>query len=231
MAVDLYNAAHRYGVPTASSTARYGYLGEDQRAHDNPGGLITMGVRLYNPVTGRFLSVDPTYRGGANAYVYCSADPVNCTDTTGLYDYNFDYDLGYFASPNTVSGLFNYFRNNFNKIFPLRGAADRLTGVGQKMDLHPVGWTSFPVVVSDIQSGVTSATWRFNTRVGHPDYPGFIRFTISRSGSTHLNLHIHGNVPWLKCWASPLVCVAYTAVAKRTWAPLAANLTSLVKYW
>ncbi|GAA3485813.1 hypothetical protein GCM10018966_103460 [Streptomyces yanii] len=41
-----------------------------------------MGVRLYNPVTGRFLSTDPVYSGGANAYAY-PADPINNFDLDG----------------------------------------------------------------------------------------------------------------------------------------------------
>jgi hypothetical protein len=42
-----------------------------------------MGVRLFSPVTGRFLSPDPVYGGNANSYEYCTGDPVNCTDLDG----------------------------------------------------------------------------------------------------------------------------------------------------
>jgi len=42
-----------------------------------------MGVRLYNPTTGRFLTVDPVYGGNANDYDYCNGDPINCTDLDG----------------------------------------------------------------------------------------------------------------------------------------------------
>jgi RHS repeat-associated protein len=62
---------------------RYGYLGAAQRAADNPGGLITMGARLYNPATSRFLSVDPVYGGSANPYEYATGDPVNKLDVSG----------------------------------------------------------------------------------------------------------------------------------------------------
>ncbi|SFY49458.1 hypothetical protein STEPF1_02696 [Streptomyces sp. F-1] len=42
-----------------------------------------MGVRLYNPGTGRFLSTDPVPGGSANAYEYCNGDPINHFDLDG----------------------------------------------------------------------------------------------------------------------------------------------------
>ncbi|MFI5935066.1 RHS repeat-associated core domain-containing protein [Actinoplanes sp. NPDC051494] len=72
-----------YGNQVAGTASRYGYLGTEQRSADNPGGLITMGVRVYNPRTGRFLSTDPVYGGNNNAYEYSTADPVNKSDVSG----------------------------------------------------------------------------------------------------------------------------------------------------
>ncbi|MFE3073546.1 DNRLRE domain-containing protein [Streptomyces sp. NPDC059247] len=63
--------------------ARYGWLGGKQRSGETPSGVTLMGVRLYDPATGRFLSVDPIYGGNANAYEYCGGDPVNCYDLDG----------------------------------------------------------------------------------------------------------------------------------------------------
>jgi RHS repeat-associated protein len=80
--------ADEYGTPrdtATTGTRRYGWLGAKQRAADTPGGLTLMGVRLYNPTTGRFLSVDPIPGGNANPYEYCSGDPVNCTDLDGRW--------------------------------------------------------------------------------------------------------------------------------------------------
>lgn len=82
-----------FGVPqpmTSGSTsnappARYGWLGAAQRSADTPTGVILMGVRLYAPALGRFLQVDPVAGGSANAYDYCNADPVNCTDLAGTF--------------------------------------------------------------------------------------------------------------------------------------------------
>ena len=66
---------------------RYGWLGAFQRSGEALGGVILMGVRLYQPATGRFMSVDPVAGGSASAYDYCSADPVNCTDLGGTWGF------------------------------------------------------------------------------------------------------------------------------------------------
>ncbi|WP_067503824.1 RHS repeat-associated core domain-containing protein [Actinoplanes sp. TFC3] len=68
-----------------AETHRYGWLGSEQRASDTPNGLTLMGVRLYNPTTSRFLSVDPVRGGNANDYDYCSGDSVNCSDVSGAF--------------------------------------------------------------------------------------------------------------------------------------------------
>ncbi|MEV7990571.1 DNRLRE domain-containing protein [Streptomyces sp. NPDC086077] len=73
-----------YGRSRAGQeSTRYGWLGNHQRSSETVSSLMLMGVRLYNPDTGRFLSVDPVYGGNENAYEYCGGDPVACTDTTG----------------------------------------------------------------------------------------------------------------------------------------------------
>ncbi|MFE7134423.1 DNRLRE domain-containing protein [Streptomyces sp. NPDC057638] len=72
-----------YGNPRAGQPAvRYNWLGGKQRSTETLTGLTLMGVRLYDPVTGRFLSADPVYGGGANAYGY-PGDPVNEFDLDG----------------------------------------------------------------------------------------------------------------------------------------------------
>jgi hypothetical protein len=44
-----------------------------------------MGVRLYNPATGRFPSTDPVHGGNLNAYEYAHADPLNRYDLNGKW--------------------------------------------------------------------------------------------------------------------------------------------------
>ncbi|MFN8074639.1 MAG: RHS repeat-associated core domain-containing protein [Kineosporiaceae bacterium] len=70
------------GVSGWTSPSRYGWLGGKQRPGDTLGGLVLMGVRLYAPVLGRFLSTDPVAGGNENAYNYPN-DPVNAFDLDG----------------------------------------------------------------------------------------------------------------------------------------------------
>jgi RHS repeat-associated protein len=82
---------NEYGQARNSADAgarRYGWLGQNQRAADTPGGLGLMGSRLYSPTTGRFTSVDPVTGGNANAYDYCHGDGINCTDVSGQVSCN-----------------------------------------------------------------------------------------------------------------------------------------------
>ncbi|MFI7423707.1 RHS repeat-associated core domain-containing protein [Nonomuraea sp. NPDC049684] len=84
--VQAYFEQTEYGAPRAensSNPGRYGWLGKAQPATDAMGGLIHMGVRLYNPATSRFLQTDPIAGGSANAYEYAGQDPVNNADTSG----------------------------------------------------------------------------------------------------------------------------------------------------
>lgn len=60
----------------------YGWLGAKQRAHAGTTGLILMGVRVYNPVTGQFTAADPVFGGNVTEYKY-PLDPVNSFDLDG----------------------------------------------------------------------------------------------------------------------------------------------------
>lgn len=78
-----YEESTEYGQSRETGGAyTYGWLGSAQRSAGTLGGLILMGVRLYNPDTGRFLSTDPVSGANPNAYVYPS-DPVAQSDTSG----------------------------------------------------------------------------------------------------------------------------------------------------
>lgn len=82
-----YSESTEYGAPrvAASAYTTYGWEGAKQRSSNALGGVTLMGDRLYNPATGRFLSVDSAVGGNANPYDYCTADPINCTDLNGEF--------------------------------------------------------------------------------------------------------------------------------------------------
>jgi RHS repeat-associated protein len=74
-----------YGSPRdPTKVSTYGWLSSHRRSADTLGGLILMGVRLYNPSTGRFLSTDPVPGGSANPYLY-PTDPINAYDLNGQW--------------------------------------------------------------------------------------------------------------------------------------------------
>ncbi|MFF0573080.1 RHS repeat-associated core domain-containing protein [Streptosporangium saharense] len=84
--IDAYFEQGEYGAPrpeNVTTPTRYGWLGKHQRSSDATGGIILMGARLYNPVTGRFLQVDPVIGGSSNAYEYATQDPINNFDLDG----------------------------------------------------------------------------------------------------------------------------------------------------
>ncbi|WP_374224182.1 RHS repeat-associated core domain-containing protein [Streptomyces sp. ISL-66] len=74
-----------YGNPHTgqATTPRYSWVGGKQRSSETPTGLTLMGMHLYDPTAGRFLSVDPIRGGNANAYDYIQADPLNQYDPDG----------------------------------------------------------------------------------------------------------------------------------------------------
>jgi RHS repeat-associated protein len=78
---------------TTSTGAQPGtaqYSSEQWNGGDSlqPLGLVHLGVRLYDPVIGRFLSRDPILNprsaASANPYAFAANDPVNSSDPSGL---------------------------------------------------------------------------------------------------------------------------------------------------
>ncbi|MFE3498403.1 PA14 domain-containing protein [Kitasatospora sp. NPDC059160] len=72
---------------TVAGGMDFGWLGQHERPVEHLAGhqAIEMGARLYLPVLGRFLQVDPVAGGSANDYDYVNADPVNGLDLAGTF--------------------------------------------------------------------------------------------------------------------------------------------------
>jgi hypothetical protein len=80
--------------------------------------MSLMGVRVYNPLTGRFTSTDPVPGGSANPYEYGNQDPIDNFDLNGQWYYSWSswtnrYGCGWFGCAVTVHRT--SFRGYFNK--------------------------------------------------------------------------------------------------------------------
>jgi RHS repeat-associated protein len=77
-----YDAFGNIESSTGSSNNVYKYAGQHGYRNDGDDGLMHVGARYYDPLVGRFITVDPI-RWGLNWYVYSENDPVNHVDPTG----------------------------------------------------------------------------------------------------------------------------------------------------
>ena len=75
-----YDAFGNEQRPSGSSTNPFRYCGE---YFDKETGNLYLRARYYNSSNGRFTTEDPAF-DGLNWYVYCSNDPVNFLDFSGL---------------------------------------------------------------------------------------------------------------------------------------------------
>lgn len=83
--IQSYSYDENGNVTSAQSPSRYGYTGRWQKERHPGSSLIRMGVRMYDPLTGRFTSGDPIQGGDRNAYLYAGANPVNNYDLDGRW--------------------------------------------------------------------------------------------------------------------------------------------------
>ncbi|MFJ3540266.1 DNRLRE domain-containing protein [Streptomyces sp. NPDC090109] len=201
--------------------ATYGWLGSYQRSSDTSSGVILMGVRLYDPAAGRFLSVDPVLGGNDNSYDYCRGNPVSCLDLSGEYSYGSSYDLGYFWS--SAKTVFKWMRNHF-WVFPLTGCGSTLNN-GERCNL---AYGKGPVRVVDIYS----TGWKFKSLSGHIEGKNkYIKFWLGkRNGRLQLNVKAWGpNNTW--CNRNKPCAKANNVFAKLMWGLFASNIGWYAPRW
>lgn len=99
-------------IPTPVITDR-GFTGHE---HLDRFGLINMNGRMYDPVAGRFLGVDPVvqapdYSQSYNGYSYCWNNPLKYTDPSG-------YELDALSTYDIVNNLWNSGGGYWSSLFP-----------------------------------------------------------------------------------------------------------------
>ena len=82
--LDVYGAERGSGGASTASS-KQGFVGSLGHTTDaETGGLVYMRARYMDTATGRFVSEDPSC-DGINWFVYCDNNPVNMTDSNGLF--------------------------------------------------------------------------------------------------------------------------------------------------
>ncbi|QNP55999.1 polymorphic toxin-type HINT domain-containing protein [Tessaracoccus defluvii] len=125
---------------------------------DSSTGLVDMGVRKYDPQTGRFISVDPVLDPSnplsLNGYSYTNGDPVNDADPSGAWSWKSVLNAG----KNFVAGAGKYVVQSAVEMGQL-GATAALWVSGKK-------WSEASQTASRWANGAMNAYSRFEDRMG-----------------------------------------------------------------
>ncbi|MER8188343.1 RHS repeat-associated core domain-containing protein [Kitasatospora sp. NPDC094015] len=144
----------RGAVPGAWAD-NHGFLGKPA---DTVTGLTLLGARHYDPVTGRFLSVDPVLESGdpnqLGGYGYAAGNPASGSDPTGLW-----WGSGWGSA---IGGFFT-------------GVGDSIVGDPYQWGVNFLsdGWNSFADIVNGDNAAFNSMTGYENEtpfRLGHTGY-------------------------------------------------------------
>lgn len=131
-----------YGLPVAGTTPRMGFTGHVQ---DNETALVYMQQRYYDPVAGRFLSVDPVTTdantgGSFNRYAYANNSPYKYIDPDGrIVETPWD-------AANVAWGVASLTRNIIIGNY-----------VGAAFDVAGIGYDSFATAVPGLPGGAAAA--------------------------------------------------------------------------
>ncbi len=146
-ALSLTSKVDEFGVPKVDlpTGVKYAFHGSKSREAATPGGIILMGVRLYQPQQGRFLQVDPVLGGTANPYEYPS-DPLNSQDLTGTRKARVRVTLGKSQSQKLIRRL----RSDARRLRDLAVTDDAIASFGVAGAFETGGLTLIPAGVAFI---------------------------------------------------------------------------------
>lgn len=152
------------------------FLGAAGGVEDAGTGLVLLGARYYDPVIGRFLSVDPQLDAGTpaqfNAYVYSGNNPVTYSDPSGL---------SWFSK--AASAVGGFVKKHQAAI--IGGVAGAVVGIGCGV---AIGWTGVGAIACGVLggavAGAVSNLWRTKVQKKEPfTWKGFVTETAIGAAS------------------------------------------------
>ncbi|MFC4627394.1 RHS repeat-associated core domain-containing protein [Promicromonospora alba] len=155
------------------------FLGAAGGVEDAGTGLVLLGARYYDPVIGRFLSVDPQLDPGTpaqfNAYVYSGNNPVTYSDPSGL-----SWFSGIKKAASAVGGFVKKHQAEI-----IGGVAGAVVGVGCGV---AIGWTGVGAIACGVLggavAGAVSNLWRTKVQKKEPfTWKGFLTETAIGAAS------------------------------------------------
>ncbi|MCW7753292.1 RHS repeat-associated core domain-containing protein [Desulfobotulus sp. H1] len=126
----VYDVWGRIILDTNPGFQPFGFAGG---LHDPETGLVRLGARDYDPVTGRWTAKDPIlFAGGdSNLYGYVLNDPVNFIDPEGLAGIAIDFGGGYASGDGELGGRYSTGKDYGSGFFiGVRGEGDNHAQLG-----------------------------------------------------------------------------------------------------
>ena len=85
---------------------------------DAESGFVYLRARYYDPESQQFLTVDPALAWTEEAYAYVGGSPTNFRDPLGLYDYEYNWEIGNVQDGVTAVKAMAYLQQHPAAIFP-----------------------------------------------------------------------------------------------------------------
>jgi RHS repeat-associated protein len=214
-----YDAHGAVASSTGTATSALKFAGEYSDVESN---LVYLRARYYDPTTGQMLSRDPIEMWTSDAYGYANNNPINFTDPTGLYGYEYTYDIS--SVPYSPEDVLNEVTHNFSEYFPFKGCGSVLT-VGLECTLK-YGPTGNPIRVESM----TATSFTFRSLPGHDEGANkLITFSFwENDGNLQLSVCASGGNSW---WQKvPFSRRGNRGFANRKWGQFAESIEANLTY-